>query len=131
MLMALGNPSTNTVVKSADLAGRLVPNESVTLLNITTSTTTENFDKIVTLYTSMVAILIYIAICAVREVINVKEQKWHYLIDPANFVSLALYISSAVMVLPSLDGQIHDIQFTASSITVFLAVEAATALAEI
>ncbi|GBP92290.1 Transient receptor potential cation channel subfamily A member 1, partial [Eumeta japonica] len=42
MLMALGNPSTNTVVKSADLAGRLVPNESVTLLNITTSTTTES-----------------------------------------------------------------------------------------
>ncbi|XP_045784987.1 transient receptor potential cation channel subfamily A member 1 [Maniola jurtina] len=78
------------------------------------------FETRIALYTSTVAILIYNFIGLVREMCNIKEQKCHYIMDPSNFVSWMLYISSVLMVVPSIYPIYEDIQFSAASITVFL-----------
>ncbi|XP_052751408.1 transient receptor potential cation channel subfamily A member 1 [Galleria mellonella] len=78
------------------------------------------FEIIVAMYTSTICILVYNAICLIREAVNIKEQKWHYLVDPSNFVSWSLYICSTLMVVPTLAANYTDIQFSAASLTVFL-----------
>lgn len=62
------------------------------------------------MYTSTVAILVYNSVCLIREVYNVKQQKWHYLVDPSNLVAWILYISSTMMVFPTLMRSCVDIQ---------------------
>nr|XP_034839618.1 transient receptor potential cation channel subfamily A member 1 [Maniola hyperantus] len=84
------------------------------------NTDKKEFETRIALYTSTVAILIYNFIGLVREMCNIKEQKCHYIMDPSNFVSWMLYISSVLMVLPSIYPIYEDIQFSAASITVFL-----------
>ncbi|XP_035438092.2 transient receptor potential cation channel subfamily A member 1 isoform X8 [Spodoptera frugiperda] len=79
-----------------------------------------DFESKVAMYTSTVAILAYNAICLIREAYNVKQQKWHYLVDPSNLVSWLLYISSTLMVIPTICNYFEEIQFSAASITVFL-----------
>ncbi|KAL4717669.1 hypothetical protein ACJJTC_000818 [Scirpophaga incertulas] len=79
-----------------------------------------DFEPMVAMYTSTVAIIVYNIICLVREAYNVKQQKWHYLVDPSNLVSWLLYVSSTLMVFPALFGKFNDLQFSAASITVFL-----------
>ncbi|XP_026747288.1 transient receptor potential cation channel subfamily A member 1 isoform X3 [Trichoplusia ni] len=79
-----------------------------------------DFESKVAMYTSTVAILVYNGLCLIREAYNVKQQKWHYMVDPSNLVSWWLYISSSMMVFPTLFGCFEEIQFSAASITVFL-----------
>ncbi|XP_059055068.1 transient receptor potential cation channel subfamily A member 1 [Achroia grisella] len=79
------------------------------------------FEIVVAMYTSTICILVYNAICLVREAVNIKEQKWRYFVDPSNFISWTLYISSTLMVLPALTGNYTDLQFSAAALTVFLA----------
>lgn len=69
-----------------------------------------DFESIIAMYTSTVFILVYNALCMVREVYNVKQQKWHYLLDPANLVSWLLYVSSTLMVSPPLYDKDSDVQ---------------------
>ncbi|CAB3226223.1 unnamed protein product [Arctia plantaginis] len=79
-----------------------------------------DFEARVAMYSSTVAILVYNAVCLIREAYNVKQQKWHYMVDPSNLVSWILYVSSTLMVFPTMFGYFNDIQFSAASITVFL-----------
>ncbi|KAL0902157.1 hypothetical protein ABMA27_000099 [Loxostege sticticalis] len=79
-----------------------------------------DFETMIAMYTSTVSIIVYNVICLIREVYNLKQQKWHYLVDPSNLVSWMLYISSTLMVFPTLFGNFYDIQFSAAAITVFL-----------
>lgn len=65
------------------------------------------------MYTSTVAILVYNLLCLVREAYNLKQQKWHYLVDPSNRVSWILYISSTQMVFPTLFNTTSDVQVCA------------------
>lgn len=69
-----------------------------------------DFESKVAMYTSTVAILVYNAICLVREAYNVKQQKWHYMVDPSNLVSWLLYVSSSMMVFPTIFGYFNEIQ---------------------
>ncbi|CAG5039511.1 unnamed protein product [Parnassius apollo] len=80
-----------------------------------------DFEKVVAMCTSTTAILIYNSICLIREAYNIKQQKWHYLVDPSNLGSWVLYISSTVMLFPSIFGENCDVQFSAASITALLA----------
>ncbi|XP_068620625.1 transient receptor potential cation channel subfamily A member 1 [Battus philenor] len=90
--------------------------------NVTSVTELHNdFEKIIAMYTSTVAILVYNSICLIREAYNIKQQKWHYLVDPSNLLSWILYISSTMTVFPSLFTDKCGVQFSAASITVFLA----------
>lgn len=66
-------------------------------------------------------VLVYIVISTIREIIQIYQQKWHYLLEPINLVSWFLYISSAVTVSPMFfGGKMSDAHYSAASITVFL-----------
>lgn len=69
-----------------------------------------DFETKVVIYTSTVAVLFYNLMCLIRELCNMKDQKWHYIVDPSNFVSWTLYISSTLTVLPSLYPMYENIQ---------------------
>lgn len=70
---------------------------------------------------SGLAILIYILGNAIREIIQIYQKKWHYLLEPANFISWLLYMSALVMVsCLFFGGFITDKHISAASMTVFL-----------
>ncbi|KAL1130420.1 hypothetical protein AAG570_011668, partial [Ranatra chinensis] len=74
-------------------------------------------------YMSGVAILAYVLLNSFREILQLYQQKWQYLLDPTNLVSWMLYISATFMVLPVLTTSPHfswNLQVSCASITVFL-----------
>lgn len=72
------------------------------------------------MFISAIAIMIYVTLNIFREVFQVYQQRWKYLLDPTNLVSWLLYISSYIMVVPIFIGRLDEIQFSCASITVFL-----------
>ncbi|XP_075991157.1 transient receptor potential cation channel A1 isoform X2 [Anticarsia gemmatalis] len=121
MLMSSAN---SYVAKKADCPVNVTNDANAEAENKTERSKFEfnpDFESKVAMYTSTVAILVYNAICLIREAYNVKQQKWHYLVDPSNLVSWLLYVSSTLMVFPTICGYFTEIQFSAASITVFLA----------
>lgn len=70
---------------------------------------------------SGIIIILYIFCNALREILQVYQQKWHYLIEPINLVSWILYLSALIMVWPMFnDGRCFSGNFSAASVTVFL-----------
>lgn len=65
-------------------------------------------------------IFIYIIGSSLREIIQAYQKKWHYLLEPINFVSWLLYISSAIMLTSMFHSKMSEIHYTSSAITVFL-----------
>ncbi|XP_072930871.1 transient receptor potential cation channel subfamily A member 1-like [Epargyreus clarus] len=90
------------------------------VLNGTMTHSTEEFHKIVAMYTSSITILVYNSMCLIREAYNLRQQKWHYFFDPSNLVAWTLYVCSTLMVLPSVIDANYDIQLSSAAITVFL-----------
>nr|XP_026500855.1 transient receptor potential cation channel subfamily A member 1 [Vanessa tameamea] len=91
--------------------------------NVTNSTDTadkKDFETMIAIYASTVAVLFYNLMCLIRELCNMKEQKLHYIVDPSNFVSWTLYVSSTLTVLPTIYPIYGNIQLSAASITIFL-----------
>lgn len=80
----------------------------------------EDIEVTTCLMVSGIVILIFVILNTCRELVQIYQQKYHYLMDPMNFVSWLLYISATVMVSPIFMGSKCDIQFSAASITVFL-----------
>ncbi|XP_021938939.1 transient receptor potential cation channel subfamily A member 1 isoform X3 [Zootermopsis nevadensis] len=71
-------------------------------------------------YTCAIIIITYIALNSLREVLQLYQQRWHYLLDPINLVSWLLYISSIIMIVPVFADQLSELQLSCASITVFL-----------
>lgn len=71
-------------------------------------------------YTCAMIIIIYIALNSLREVLQLYQQRWHYLLDPINLVSWLLYICSIIMIMPVFADQLTVLQLSCASITVFL-----------
>ncbi|XP_053683490.1 transient receptor potential cation channel subfamily A member 1 [Sabethes cyaneus] len=95
-----------------------VPNYSP---NSTQATVEEAMAVTTTAMVSGIAIIVYIFGNAVREMIQVYQQKWHYLIEPINLISWILYFSALVTVWPMFtDGRCYSANFSAASVTVFL-----------
>ena len=70
---------------------------------------------------SGIAITVYISLNTLRELFQIYQQKWQYLLEPNNLVSWLLYTSAAVMISPIFNGgYVIDAHFSAASITVFL-----------
>jgi len=67
-----------------------------------------------------IIIVTYIAVNSLREVLQLYQQRWHYLLDPINLVSWLLYISSIIMIVPVFVDQSNELQLSCASITVFL-----------
>lgn len=92
----------------------------------TNSTSTLNFafqkvEMTSIMVISAIAIVVYIIANTLREIVQIYQQKWHYLIEPNNLVSWLISISAIIMVLPVFSkGIVSDNHFSAASITVFL-----------
>lgn len=71
-------------------------------------------------YTCAMIIIAYIVLNSLREVLQLYQQRWHYLLDPINLVSWLLYISSIIMIMPVFADQLTVLQLSCASITVFL-----------
>jgi hypothetical protein len=71
-------------------------------------------------YTCAMIIITYIALNSLREVLQLYQQRWHYLLDPINLVSWLLYICSIIMIIPVFADQLTVLQLSCASITVFL-----------
>lgn len=70
---------------------------------------------------STIVIVAYILVNALRELVQVYQQKWHYLFEMNSIISWFLYVSALIMVLPVLHGNtVSDVHYSAASITVFL-----------
>lgn len=70
---------------------------------------------------SGLAIMLYVILSSIREIVQIYQQRYQYLFDPINFVSWLLYIAAIIMVSPVLlNGRKCDILFSAASLTVFL-----------
>lgn len=69
---------------------------------------------------SAVAIISYIIINTIREMIQMYQQKYMYFMDPINLVTWILYSAAIVMVLPIFWGTMYELQFSCASVTVFL-----------
>lgn len=69
---------------------------------------------------SALAIITYIILNTVRELIQVYQQKFMYFLDPINLVTWILYTSAIIMVFPIFWGTMYELQFSCASVTVFL-----------
>lgn len=65
-------------------------------------------------------IVTYIGLNSIRELFQMYQQKFLYLMDPINLVSWALYASASIMVFPVFVGTMTALQFSSASLTVFL-----------
>lgn len=72
------------------------------------------------LTTSAVVIMVYICLNTMHELLQMYQQRWHYMLDPINLVSWLLYICASIMVVPIFSGRIQQIQYSCASLTVFL-----------
>ena len=78
--------------------------------------------QITTLMTiSGISIIAYTIFNALREILQIYQQKWHYLLETNSLISWFLYISATIMVFPIFGGRsITDMHYSAASVTVFL-----------
>ncbi|XP_049946410.1 transient receptor potential cation channel subfamily A member 1 [Schistocerca serialis cubense] len=93
--------------------------------NFTTNSTRPDFtiqvkEPKAAMYICAVSILTYIGLSTMREVFQLYQQRWRYLLDPSNFVSWLLYVSATMMVIPVFSGNFDDLQLSCASVTVFL-----------
>ncbi|XP_058054410.1 transient receptor potential cation channel subfamily A member 1 [Anopheles bellator] len=94
------------------------------IANINTTATApqivEQLDITTTTLVSGIGIIIYIVVSALRELLQAYQQKWHYLLEPNNFISWILYTSALIMVWPMFaSGMCYNVNYSAASITVF------------
>lgn len=67
-------------------------------------------------------ISIYITLYALKELLQMYQQRLHYILEIENLISWVLYISTLIMIIPTLkaDGGITNVHYSAASISVFL-----------
>ncbi|XP_034122159.1 transient receptor potential cation channel subfamily A member 1 isoform X2 [Drosophila guanche] len=67
-------------------------------------------------------IVVYILLNSMREILQIYQQRLHYILETVNLISWVLYISALVMIVPAFraDGIITSIHYSAASIAVFL-----------
>ncbi|XP_046808713.1 transient receptor potential cation channel subfamily A member 1 isoform X4 [Lucilia cuprina] len=93
------------------------------LLNYTSSLECyESIEQSRAIIVCAVAIIIYITTLSLRELIQMYQQRLHYILEIDNFISWVLYISTLIMVIPvfKADGGITNVHYSAASISVFL-----------
>ncbi|KAI8118790.1 Transient receptor potential cation channel subfamily A member 1 [Lucilia cuprina] len=93
------------------------------LLNYTSSLECyESIEQSRAIIVCAVAIIIYITTLSLRELIQIYQQRLHYILEIDNFISWVLYISTLIMVIPvfKADGGITNVHYSAASISVFL-----------
>ncbi|XP_069689310.1 transient receptor potential cation channel subfamily A member 1 [Periplaneta americana] len=97
--------------------------KNTTEMNSTNSTTHQEqvqHGNLPVKYTCAMIIITYIALNSLREILQLYQQRWHYLLDPINLVSWLLYICSIIMIMPVFANYLSGLQLSCASITVFL-----------
>lgn len=79
----------------------------------------EHIEVTMLMIVSGTAILIYVIGNGLKEVLQVYQQKWHYLFEPINFLSWILYMATVITVLPMFNGTVEGIHYSAASICIF------------
>lgn len=73
------------------------------------------------MFLSGIIVFVYILASSLREMIQLGQQRYHYLLEPINFVSWLLYMNCIIMISPIFtNGYVCDYLFSAASLTVFL-----------
>lgn len=96
---------------------------NIRLLNFTTSQDCyESIEQTTAIVFCAVAIIIYIILSSLRELIQMYQQRLHYILEIVNLIAWILNISTLIMVIPVFksDGGITNIHYSAASISVFL-----------
>lgn len=91
-------------------------------MNLRKSYYYETLQRSTALVFCAVAIVVYIVLNSLRELIQVYQQRIHYILEIVNLISWILYISSLIMVSPILTpgGYVTTMHYSAASIAVFL-----------
>jgi transient receptor potential cation channel subfamily A member 1 len=92
------------------------PHHNYTLIKIH-----EHVEVTTIMMISGTVIVFYILSNTIRELVQIYQQRWHYLLEPNNLVAWILYISAFIMVSPMFFSNqvLSDAHFSAASITVF------------
>lgn len=96
---------------------------NIRLLNYTLSADCyEKIQQSTAILVCAVVIIVYIAASSLRELVQMYQQRWHYILEIVNLISWILYISTLIMVIPVFksDGGITNVHYSAASISVFL-----------
>ncbi|KRF97726.1 uncharacterized protein Dwil_GK17464, isoform C [Drosophila willistoni] len=82
----------------------------------------EHINRTTAILFCAVIVVVYILLNSMRELIQIYQQRLHYLVETVNLISWVLYISALVMIQPAFraDGAINTIHYSAASIAVFL-----------
>ncbi|XP_017862100.1 PREDICTED: transient receptor potential cation channel subfamily A member 1 isoform X4 [Drosophila arizonae] len=82
----------------------------------------ENINRTTAILFCAIVIVVYILLNSMRELIQIYQQRLHYLVETVNLISWVLYISALIMITPAFrpDGAINTIHYSAASIAVFL-----------
>ncbi|XP_002046790.3 transient receptor potential cation channel subfamily A member 1 isoform X1 [Drosophila virilis] len=82
----------------------------------------ESINRTTAILFCAVVIVVYILLNSMRELIQIYQQRLHYLVETVNLISWVLYISALIMIAPAFkpDGAINTIHYSAASIAVFL-----------
>ncbi|XP_017476744.1 PREDICTED: transient receptor potential cation channel subfamily A member 1 [Rhagoletis zephyria] len=69
-----------------------------------------------------IAIVVYIACNSLREILQMYQQRLHYIFEIVNLISWVLHISALIMVWPVFcsDGNISTVHYSAAAVAVFL-----------
>lgn len=82
----------------------------------------ESINRTTAILFCAIVIVVYILLNSMRELIQIYQQRLHYLVETVNLISWVLYISALIMITPAFrpDGAINTIHYSAASIAVFL-----------
>lgn len=82
----------------------------------------ESIHQSTAIFACAVVIIVYIVLSALRELLQVYQQRLRYICEIVNLISWILYVSTLIMVLPvfKFDGGITNVHYSAASISVFL-----------
>ncbi|KAM7358745.1 transient receptor potential cation channel A1 isoform 2-T2 [Cochliomyia hominivorax] len=112
----------NDIKNSSDLIDCTL-SSNIRLLNYTSSEDCyERIQHSTAIIVCAAVIIVYIAASSLRELIQMYQQRLHYILEIVNLISWILYISTLIMVIPVFksDGSITNVHYSAASISVFL-----------
>ncbi|XP_055841989.1 transient receptor potential cation channel subfamily A member 1 isoform X1 [Episyrphus balteatus] len=113
--------SNETIVTNPKLMTGLETNSSF-WSSIYASHEVERIQRTTGIVVCAIAIVAYITLNSLREILQMYQQRLHYILEIVNLISWVLYISTLIMVVPVFinHGRITNIHYSAASIAVFL-----------
>ncbi|KAH8370269.1 hypothetical protein KR093_002845 [Drosophila rubida] len=122
-LRASGNETTNKYCQGSwDELTKNLSKDPLAAARLRRDSCVEHINRTTCILFCAVVIVVYILLNSMREIIQIYQQRLHYLVETVNLISWVLYISALVMIAPTFrpDGQISTVHYSAAAIAVFL-----------